>query len=111
MAQWTVRGDHNFGGTVDSVTGPRSWCAPIGHLPTNWLFSVQHQSTMGNRESAPSEEPVGDSKLQHYAQLFRDLTAAPDHSGHPIDDKIFRVSGKIYFLIHHPIYHLHKASW
>ena len=20
MAQWTVRGDHNFGGTVDSVT-------------------------------------------------------------------------------------------
>ena len=49
---------------------------------------------MGNRESAPSEEPVGDSQLQHYAQLFRDLTA-PDHSGHPIDDKIFRVSGKI----------------
>ena len=22
MAQWTVRGDHNFGGTVDSVTEP-----------------------------------------------------------------------------------------
>ena len=46
---------------------------------------------MGNGESVPSEEPVGDSQLQHYTQLFRDLMAA-DHSGHPIDDKIFRVS-------------------
>ena len=47
---------------------------------------------MGNRESAsPSEEPLVDSQLLHYTQLFRDLTA-PDHSGHPVDDKIFRVS-------------------
>ena len=47
---------------------------------------------MGNRESTPpSEETVGDSQLQHYAQLFRDLTA-PDHSGQPIDGKILRVS-------------------
>ena len=47
---------------------------------------------MGNNESAtPGDEPVGDSQLQHYSQMFRELTA-PDHTGHPIDDKIFRVS-------------------
>ena len=80
--------------------GP-SWCASIGNLSTNYPAVVpdldlqvglcSQSSLMGNRESTPSEEPVGDSQLQHYAHLFRDLTA-PDHSGHPIDDKIFRVS-------------------
>ena len=46
---------------------------------------------MGNSEStAPGNEPVGDSHLKHYSQLFRELTA-PDHAGKPVDDKIFRV--------------------
>ena len=48
-------------------------------------------TVMGNNEStAPSNEPVGDSQLKHYSQLFRELTA-PDHAGKPVDDKIFRV--------------------
>ena len=54
---------------------------------------------MGNRESTPTgEEPVGDSQLLHYKQLFRDFTA-PDHSGQPVDDKIFRVKSTAYRMI------------
>ena len=51
---------------------PRSWYAPIGYLPSlvehilccKGFLSLGKRlglSTMGNRESAPSEEPVGDS--------------------------------------------------
>ena len=68
--------------------GARRWCVLIG---SNRLLS-EFLLEMGNSESAaPGEKPVGDSQLQHYSQLFRDLTA-PDHTGKPIDDKIFRVS-------------------
>ena len=56
---------------------------------------------MGNGESASAgNEPVGDSQLQHYSQLYRELTA-PDHAGKPVDEKIFRVRECLFQYIAH----------
>lgn len=51
---------------------------------------------MGNKESSSAEpsEEVAVSHEAHYKELFAELSA-PDHTGKPADQKIFRVSLRV----------------